>query len=216
MSYFIDNQFDLNNYIVEDYCTNTFENANVTDSILNQVSFPPPPETIIAAIQDNYFAPPSSPPQQGCTEPVSDERVAILIPDDDDDDFYINRLDSPTSPQATTVPPLTDIQTILDYPKECLLTASYDNKTFYTIPPLSAADARHIWIHAHIPRQACIQDIEYLLLDWAYTYAHLEISDRRVKHIAWPTSSNCICQATWPAFLRWIICATPTGISAKA
>ncbi len=214
MSYFIGERFNFNDYVHEDYALEDTK----TDEILNRFSFSLPREWPPVVIQENYFAVPtavtapmpSSPPSSPALAPISDERVAILIPDDDD--FYLDRsdMDSPniSATTGTAFKPLKDLQEALDFPKELLLITQRNNTFLYTMPEPASADVRSIWIQAHIPKRACIQDIEYLLLDWAYTYAHLEIVDKYVKYVVWPTSGNCVCQASWPAFLRWIICAT--------
>jgi hypothetical protein len=202
-------KFNLFDYISEGE-TKEMTSSNVFSDLGERFSFSIPSGPPIV-IRDNYFARPTSPPPSPTLQSAeTDSRVAILIPDDDD--FYLDRSDA-VSPNiaVSDAAPLKDLQGAIDYPKECLLITPPDNTFLYTMPPPSTADTRHIWIQAHIPKRACIRDIEYLLLDWAYTYAHLEIVDRRVKYIAWPTSSGCVCQATWAAFLRWIICATPAG-----
>jgi hypothetical protein len=174
-------------------------------------SFSIPPDTIV----ENYFAAGGgSPPSSPQLRPNVDERVAILIPEEDD--FYLNGLDAAKDNDSeagspSSVEPLRDIQNMLDYPKACLLITSHYAKVFYKRPGHAAADARHIWKQAHLPRSACIQDIEYLLLDWAFTYAHLEIKDRTVREVAWLTKSQCVCRSTWSAFLHWILCACSTG-----
>lgn len=207
MAYNIGHRFNLNDYIVEDYLCDG-----------GRFSFSIPPQV------ENYFAPggsspPSSPQSSPMSSPMSlpsiqcdsDERVAILIPEDDN--FCLDGKQAENNAVSPRLEPLNDIQNILDYPKYCLLITGQRAKTFYRCPGVAAADARHIWKQAHLPRSACIQDIEYLLLDWAFTYAHLEIKDRAVKGVAWLTKSECVCRATWSAFLNWILCACSSATS---
>jgi hypothetical protein len=194
-------KFNLLEYIYAD------GDSKLDIEMSGRFSFSIPPNII----QENYFSPAGvSPPSSPPLRPNTDERVAVLIPEDD---FYLNDLDAAADDdsEAGGPEPLKDIQDMLDYPKDCLLITSHYSKVFYKRPGHAAADARHIWKQAHLPRSACIQDIEYLLLDWAFTYAHLEIKDRTVREVAWLTKSQCVCRSTWSAFLHWILCASSTG-----
>ena len=183
-------------------------------------SFSIPEDVENATINENYFAkpnspppppppPPSSPPSSPLLEPLQTPKITIAVPDEDD--FYLDRSECIPDKDSESSSPaafLKDIQTVLDYPKECLLISNKFDKALYKRPPRKSFDARKIWRQAHIPRNAHIQDIEYLLLDWAFTYARLEIQDKQIKYIFWRSQSNCLCQATWRSFLRWIICST--------
>ena len=100
------------------------------------------------------------------------------------------------------------IQTILDYPKNELIISSYSDTTLYKCPTKKSLDARHIWKSAKIPKNAISYDIESRLLDLSFTYASLEIFDRKILFIKWNTLSNSKCQSTWRGFIRWILCAT--------
>jgi hypothetical protein len=197
MAYSIGTKFNLNDYIVEDYLCN----KSKADFSVERFSFSIPP--------DVQSPPPPTSPQLRAN---IDERVAILIPDEDDD-FYLNEFRDNDSDckSPDIIEPLNDIQNILDYPKEYLLITSRYSKAFYKRPGLAAGDARYIWKQAHLPHLACVQDIEYLLLDWAFTYADLEIKDRKICGVAWLTKSECLCRASWSAFLHWILCACSTG-----
>lgn len=101
-----------------------------------------------------------------------------------------------------------DIQTSLDYPKQVLFISSLHNRRVYKMPHIKSIDAYKIWNEAGIPLNAYENIIESQLLDWAYTYAQLEIVDRKIVSIKWSGSSNSICEASWPAFLKWILCAS--------
>ena len=142
-------------------------------------------------------APPSSPENKTPHTP----RVTIEIPEDkfsldysDDENNSINYH-------------IQDIQSILNFPKTELLIFSKAEPKNYRRPSTKSTDARHIWNAAKIPKIASIQDIELLLLDWAYTYASLEISGKKIQKITWPSKSNAPCIATWSSFIHWIICA---------
>jgi hypothetical protein len=212
------NKFNLMSYLTEDSKDNTldvFNELEYINTIRNTKRFSfSIPENIV---DENYFsrpnsppqAPPSSPPSSPCIEPLQTPKVTIAIPDEDD--FYLDRSDFIPDKDSETGSPaafLKDIQSVLDYPKECLLISNRFDKALYKRPTRKSFDARKIWRQAHIPRNAHIQDIEYLLLDWAFTYARLEIQDRQIKYIFWKSQSNCLCQATWKAFLHWVICST--------
>lgn len=216
-------KFNLIKYISEDEHkeapTDVFDELEYI-RVLNDTrrfSFSIPGDTI--KLNENYFAepispppppPPPSPPASPPSSPTlnSTPKVPIEIPDDD---FYLDRTefypenDSDTDKSPL---PLNDIQNELKFPKEYLLTSNPYDKSLYKRPPRKSFDARKIWKQAHIPRNACIRDIEYLLLDWAYTYARLQIENQKIKLIIWRSQSNCICQATWTSFLRWIICSS--------
>lgn len=218
-------KFNFINYIYEgeskDLTTDVFDDLEYSRVILGEqrrFSFSIP-EDIEARINDNYFSkpdspppppppPPSSPPSSPSIQPLSTPRATIKIPEDDD--FYLDRSEFFPDKDSESGSPagfLKDIQSILDYPKECLLISNKSDKALYKRPPKKSFDARKIWRQAHIPRNACIQDIEYLLLDWAFTYARLQIQDKQIKYIIWKSHSNCVCQATWKAFLHWIVCS---------
>lgn len=141
--------------------------------------------------------PPSSPENNTLHTP----RVTIEIPKDtfsldysDDENNFINYH-------------IQDIQTILKFPKTELLTFDKLPPKNYRRPSTKSIDARHIWTTAKIPKIASIHHIELLLLDWAHTYASLEITDKKITKITWPSKSNAQCIASWSSFIKWIICA---------
>jgi hypothetical protein len=213
-------KFNLIKYISED------ETKEPTNDVFDELeyiriisdprrfSFSIPGECI--ELDENYFRKPTSPPQPPCSppssptlQPLSTPKVTIEIPEEDD--FYLDRTEcfpGNDSDTEKTPTPLKDIQDEINYPKERLLTSNPSDKALYKRPPKKSFDARKIWKQAHIPRHACIRDIEYLLLDWAYTYARLQIENQKITLIIWRSHSNCICQATWTSFLRWIICSS--------
>jgi hypothetical protein len=176
-------------------------------------SFSIPEDVEKTILNENYFprpdSPPPPPPSSPSIQPLSTPRAPINIPEDDD--FYLDKSEIIPDKDSETGSPagfLKDIQTILDYPKECLLTSNKYDKCLYKRPSKKSSDARKIWRQAHIPRHACVQDIEYLLLDWAFTYARLQIQDKKIEYIYWRSGSNCHCQATWAAFLHWMLCSS--------
>jgi hypothetical protein len=103
-----------------------------------------------------------------------------------------------------------DIQTILNFPKNKLLVFYNSEPKRYKRPDTNTIDVFHIWKNANIPKVASIQDIEILLLDWAHTYASLEIDekDKKITKITWHLLNKTICISTWSAFIKWIICAS--------
>ncbi len=125
--------------------------------------------------------------------------LSITIPDDDIDMISYN------------VPTPNNIQSALDYPKELLMTWSISNKQRYMCPPVSSHDARQVWLNAKLPPfvTATASEIERKLLDWAFTYASLEIVGRKIKSITWHTTSRHV--ADWDTFLKWIICASKSS-----
>jgi hypothetical protein len=78
----------------------------------------------------------------------------------------------------------------------------------YKCPSTKSIDARIIWEQAGIPDYAYIENIEFLLLNWAYTYADLTIENDEIKIIKWKSSKNYTFKANWNTFIRWIICAS--------
>lgn len=143
---------------------------------------------------------PSPPPPSPAILPL--ERPTILIPDED---FYFELCaeDSFSPPHS----PLIDIQSVIDFPKhELYITASTD-KNIYKEPPKQSHDARKVWKMAQLPKVSTIREVEIALLDWAITYAHLEIKDKKVVSITWISQSQCTCRSTWAAFIRWMACA---------
>lgn len=114
--------------------------------------------------------------------------------------------------EILTAPPLHDSPYILHNNvhllKESLLTTTANtDKQIYKVPPPTSRDARQIWMKASIPNMATIRTVERRLLDWALTNAILQITDGSITHITWNTAHRCVCSSSWPAFLRWIICA---------
>ena len=88
-----------------------------------------------------------------------------------------------------------------------MVSSIYD-RTIYKCPSRKSIDARNIWKSAKIPKTAYIYDIENLLLNWAYKNAYLEIHNKKIIKIRWNTKTNCYCESTWQAFLKWIKCAS--------
>lgn len=101
-----------------------------------------------------------------------------------------------------------DIQTSLNFPKSELLIFSNYEPTTYKQPHSKSIDAHHIWKEANIPNIASIQHIELLLLDWAYTYASLEINENKIKQITWNLHNSTKCISSWSGFIKWITCAS--------
>jgi hypothetical protein len=126
--------------------------------------------------------------------------------------FSISTEETPVTPTPSVSPTntetgeLKEIQDILDFNKELLLTYSYDMK-LYRIPSQKSYDARKIWLMAGIPAMVTARHAEYLLLNWAYTYATLEIVDKQIVSIKWKTASNSMCVSPWKIFVKWLLCA---------
>lgn len=172
--------------------------VELNENYFKKPSSPPPPPPS-----------PSSPPSSPALNPLSTPKVTIEIPDEDA--FYLDRMEcipEIDSETEKTPSPLRDIQNEINFPKEKLLISNPCDRALYKRPPKKSFDARKIWRQAHIPRHACIRDIEYLLLDWAYTYARLQIENQKITLVIWRSHSNCLCQASWTSFLRWIICSS--------
>lgn len=171
------------NFDIYKYISETFKERDDTPDVFEEL--------------DKYFYQiPSAPP----STPEHTPRIAIDIPNDtftiaeSSDDDNINTIDN--------------IQSILSYSKYELLITSYLEKKEYRRPTHKSRDARNIWKSAKIPKYATIYNIELLLLDWAFTYASLEIYDKKIISIKWNTINNSKCQSTWKCFLHWIICAS--------
>jgi hypothetical protein len=132
-------------------------------------------------------------------------KLSILIPNEVEggESFKLDKGDNIESNPPTP----NSIDPVLPFSKEWLYVTSNLDKTVYFMPPKTSGDARKIWRYAKIPAWSFIRDIEIQLIDWAYTYANLYIEDRQIKKITWMTQSNSKCSSTWPAFIKWIICA---------
>jgi hypothetical protein len=130
----------------------------------------------------------------------SEQSVSIQFPDDTYFYYYDDDSSLPPAPS--------NIQDSLTFPKELLFTTSELDNTIFKIPPYNSYDARKIWECARIPSIATIRLIETLLLDWAYTYASLEIVNNSIKRITWKSTSGCVCHSKWPTFVHWMICAS--------
>lgn len=198
-------RFDMHKYVSE---PDIFDELEGIKQIPRRFSLSLPDEfddVHMDTIEQNIeipSAPPSSPQQ----EPIPTQRLTIQIPDDD---FYLDLNDnSYNSSDDEKDEPIKDIQGSLGFSKEDLLISSIRDIMLYKCPPRKSFDARKIWKLAKIPRRAYIREIETLLLDWAFTYAVLEISGKKIVKISWTSKSNCHCQSTWPAFIRWIVCAS--------
>jgi hypothetical protein len=144
--------------------------------------------------------PPSSPQ-------IIYDKSSITLQIPEDDNFYLEAFPIDSS-ESDDDKPISDIQTTLHFSKEDLLISSHNDRTVYKKPSRKSADARKIWKQAKIRRSAVTSDIESLLLDWAFTHAFLEIEGKKIKSIIWKSKSNCRCQSTWAAFLKWILCAS--------
>jgi len=152
------------------------------------------------------YEPPTPPPSP---ELISYDKssIVIQIPDSDDFNLYLDTtlINSSDSEDDTLI---SDIQPFLNYSKKDLLIYSERDLNVYKKPPRKSFDARKIWKQAKIPKTANIYIIESLLLDWAFSHAYLEIKDKKIKKIKWISKSQCRCESTWHAFLKWIVCST--------
>ncbi len=201
------NKFNIIEYTAQNDYVDVFDELEtLKKSRRFSLSLPEDFDDIHLESVEQFIQTPSAPPSSPQLEPVPTERLTIQVPDDD---FYLdlneNSYHSSDEEKETQIK---DIQTSLGFSKEDLLITSLADKTLYKCPPQKSFDARKIWKLAKIPRHAYIRDIETLLLDWAFTYAVLEISDKKIVNITWKSKSNCRCESTWPAFLRWMLCAT--------
>ena len=181
-------QFNLNAFITENYysCdTDVFDELNSIQRPVNDRRF-------------SFSIPEDSPPT-----PPSTPRLTIHIPEENDNDLELDDLELESNPPTPKQP-------TLDFSKEELLTSSTSNQ-IYKRPSKKALDARKVWKYAKIPSVATIREIEIKLLDWAFTYASLEIIDKKIILITWRTHSNCVCSCSWTAFLRWIVCASTSS-----
>jgi hypothetical protein len=188
-------QFDLTTFITDNYYTCDTDVFDELDSIQRPVSR----NRFSFSIPEDVIPPP--PP----SSPDLTPRLTIDIPEDKHDDVELTTFELDSNP-----PTPSNIQFNIDFNKDILLISS-DSKQIYRRPPKSSIDARKVWRYAKIPSIATIREIEYKLLDWAFTYASLEITDKKIKRITWRTHSNCVCSCSWPAFLRWIVCASTSS-----
>lgn len=205
-------KFDLNTYLTDNYYiigmeshnNDIFDELDELDKL--QENYERSTRFSFSIPNDDPFktppVPPPSPHISSTTETPS-PRLTLLIPEEKDEDFELESFELESNP-----PTPTNIQPTLDFSKESLLISSPSNTQIYKRPPRKAHDARKVWRYAKIPSAATIREIEYKLLDWAYTYAALEITDKKIKKITWRTHSNCVCSCAWGTFIKWIICAS--------
>jgi hypothetical protein len=135
-------------------------------------------------------------------------RITITIPEETDDIIF--SLDGFSDVIESNPPSPQHIQTSIDFPKEELLIFLNTDTKIYKIPSKKSKDARKIWRYAKINNVAQINEIESKLLDWAFTYANLKITNKKIEAILWKTHSGCLCSSKWSTFVKWIICATLT------
>jgi hypothetical protein len=192
-------QFDMHTYISHPDIFDELEEDLAKSKRRFSLSLPKEfdDDVSLDSIEESIQVPPAPPPSPT-------QRPTIEI---SDEDSYLN-LHSYNSSDDEKEEPIKDIQGSLGFSKEDLLISSTRDIMLYKCPPRKSFDARKIWKLAKIPRRAYIREIETLLLDWAFTYAVLEISGKKIVKISWTSKSNCHCQSTWPAFIRWIICAS--------
>jgi hypothetical protein len=177
------NHFDLDTLITENYYSAERE---LSYDIFDELNY---------RLNTNRFS--FSIPEDSPPTPPSTPRLTIHIPEEKDD---LELESNPPTPK----------QPILDFSKEELLTSSTSNQ-IYKRPSKKSGDARKVWKYAKIPSIATIREIEMKLLDWAFTYASLEIIDKKIRLITWRSHSNCLCSSSWTAFLRWILCASTSS-----
>jgi hypothetical protein len=99
----------------------------------------------------------------------------------------------------------------IDSQKSQLLISSYTDMTLYKIPKNVLSDSHKIWNAATIPEVDTIYNIERQLFDWASMNASLEIRDNKIVSIKWKSDSGYVFKSSWPAFIKWIICASVYG-----
>jgi hypothetical protein len=187
-----------------EYC-DIFEELELVrnDELNRRLSFSIPEDNKKLTPKPVPPTPPSTPENKEFTP-----RITISIPEETDDiifslDGFSDVIESnPPSPQS--------IQTSIDFPKEELLIFLNTDTKIYKIPSRKSKDARKIWRYAKINNVAQINEIESKLLDWAFTYANLKITNKKIEAILWRTHSGCLCSSKWSTFVKWIICATLT------
>lgn len=203
----MNSQFDINQYTSENNYIDVFDEIEGLKRYGRRFSLSLPEDfNDIQSDEQTFYIPPAPP-----TSPqLESQQLAIKVPDDD---FYIDLSEfcyhsSEDDSDNDSEEEIKDIQNSLAFSKDDLLISSLSDKTPYKCPPRTSFDARKIWKTAKIPQVAYIRDIESLLIDWAFTYAVLEISGKNIVRISWKSKSNCRCHSTWHAFLQWILCAT--------
>lgn len=184
-------RFDLNTFIYDNWYQDDIVFNDVFDELEER-------NTTVDSRRFSFSIPNDTPPA-----PPPSPRPTINIPEEKDDDIELDTIELESNP-----PTPTDIQPSLDFSKKALLISSIYDKQMYRRPPKKSIDARRVWKYAKIPSIATIYEIEYKLLDWAYTYASLEIVDKKIIRITWRAPSECTCTCAWSTFLKWIICAT--------
>ena len=205
------NKFNLNDYIEDNHFTidSEYHYQDVFDELealknndVRRLSFSIPEDS--KKLQSALVSPTAPPPTPEIF-PFS-PRLTLQIPEDNDDcifslDGFVDEIESnPPSPNK--------FKNSIDFPIEFLLVFPDTDKTLYKIPPKKAQDARKIWRYAKISKVAYVREIELKLLDWAFTYANLKITENKIQAIIWRTKSGCLCSSKWATFVKWMICAS--------
>lgn len=94
-------------------------------------------------------------------------------------------------------------------PKSKLLI--FSENAFYKMPTNTRSDAYKIWNDAGIFQLDTLHNIESSLLSWADKSAELEILDGKIVKIKWKSGSGYVCESSWSAFVKWILCASTSG-----
>jgi hypothetical protein len=207
------NRFNLDNYLedsnfvidTENLYNDVFEELDsLRNSDARRLSFSIPDDS--KKLQSALVSPSAPPPTPEIT-PFT-PRLSIQLPKENDDCFF--SLDGFVDKVESNPPSPKPIKDSITFPIESLLTFPDTDKTLYKIPPRKAYDARKIWRYAKISQVAQIRQIELKLLDWAFTYANLKITDNKIEAIIWRTQSGCLCSSKWTTFIKWILCASLT------
>ena len=140
-------------------------------------------------------ATPSTPISQAVVVPLDTFKIPHLQ-NDNDDGIYYDADDEFVKDDSQKAPPL---------------ISSYTDMTLYKIPKNILSDAHKIWKAATIPEIDTIYNIERQLFEWATNNASLDIRNNKIIGIKWKSANGCGFQSTWPAFIKWFICASVYG-----
>lgn len=77
----------------------------------------------------------------------------------------------------------------------------------FKAPPVSARDARRIWLAAGIPDPASYNEVESCLMQWVHNQPSTTIQNGKLV-VSWTSETGVNYTTVWLSFVRWILCAS--------
>lgn len=124
-----------------------------------------------------------------------------------DGEYYVDMVAEAEQELATEVDCI--VRTDMADPISKLVAAGRADKKFKA-PPISARDARHIWLAAHIPDPASYNEVESCLLRWVQDQPGTSIQKGKLV-VSWMSETGVKYTTQWLSFVRWMLCASLSG-----